>query len=169
LVNDLVTFNTTVTVLNSGVFANGYVSANLGFKEHGRTTPAGEWVNAKASFANTDFTGGGSMTWDVSSTDLVTFKYMLIGTTYFIDVYVDTSTIAGTPATQLFVKIPGGFLPAVKKQSGAAGFDNGVGVVTYTRVDVANNKIEIGKSDLTNWTASSNNTYVRVSMFFEVQ
>lgn len=135
--------------------------------ERGRAVAQGEWV--PVTYANTNFTASGGVAWDVGSADHVTFQYMLIGKTMFVDVYLDSTSVVGPTAVSLFIAIPGGFLPAVKKQQATTAFDNGTGITAYSRVTVANNKIEVGKSDGTTWTGSTNNTFIRVSMFFEIQ
>lgn len=158
--------------INAGLGVNvapgstGTISASAGLFDQSRTTAIGEWTDV--AFASGNFTASGSMTWTVQSADQITFEYMLIGHTMFLNVYLDSTTVGGTASNQLFIKIPGSFTAAKKVQGMSLGFDNGVAVSTFTRVSASGTTIEVGKSDVSNFTLSTNNTFIRVIMAFEV-
>lgn len=146
--------------------ATGTISASAGLFDQSRTTAIGEWTDV--AFASGNFTASGSMTWTVQSADQITFEYMLIGHTMFLSVYLDSTTVGGTASNQLFIKIPGGFSAAKKVQGMSLGFDNGTAVSTFTRVSAGGTTVEVGKSDVSNFALSTNNTFIRVIMAFEV-
>jgi hypothetical protein len=141
--------------------------ADAGLYERSRSTKLGEWQNVAFSAGN--FTANGAMTWTVTSGEQITYSYTLVGNTMFLNVYLDSTTVGGTPNSLLFVAIPGGFIAARKAQAGSIAFDNGTGVTTFTRVQAGGATVEIGKLDGTNWTASTTNTFIRVMITFEVQ
>lgn len=159
--------------INAGLGVNvapgstGTIKASAGLFDQGRSTAAGEWTDV--AFNSGNFTASGSMTWTVQSADQVTYEYMLIGHTMWVSVYLDSTTIGGTVSNQLFVKIPNSATAAKKVQAMALGFDNGVATGTFTRVSAGDTRIEIGTQSAGNWTLSTNNTFVRVSMAFEIQ
>jgi hypothetical protein len=142
------------------------VTASTAYYERLRTAAVGEWTNV--TFAAGNFTGNNAMTWTVASGDQITFHYMAVGKTLFVNVYIDTSTVGGTPDTTLMIAIPGGFTAAKKVQNSCPLFDNGVGATGFARVTASGTVIEIGRMDGANFTASADNTYVRVMMAFEV-
>jgi hypothetical protein len=73
------------------------------FRERGRTTPVGEWINMP--YSATDFGITGTGTWTVAAGDVAVQRYMLIGNTLFYHVYLASTTVTGAPAS-LFVKLP---------------------------------------------------------------
>jgi hypothetical protein len=142
------------------------LTPNAPLFERGRGTPVGQWTKVPFNAAN--FTGGAGMVVTVAAGDQITYQYLLIGKTMILVAYIDTITIAAPLNPSIFIAIPDGYVAAEKIQSISLGFDNGVGVATFNRVVNAGTTIEIGKSDLTNWSASVDNTYIRVSIIFEI-
>jgi hypothetical protein len=135
--------------------------------ERGRTKPMGEWTDVP--YLATNFTGAAAMTFTVQATDQVSYQYMLIGKTMWVNCYIDTASIGGVVAAALFVAIPGGFVAAKSKGTGTYLLDNGTPVPAYCRVTAGARQIEIGRVDAANFTASANLTYIRVSFEFEVR
>lgn len=135
--------------------------------ELGRTTGLGYWI--AVAFAAGNFTANGAMTWTVDAADQVTFKYALIGKTMFVNIYLDTTTVAGVVNTTLSIAIPGGFVSAVKVQNIMPLFDNGTATSAFVRVDAGGTVINVFRFDTANFAASANNTFVRVMMAFEIQ
>lgn len=134
--------------------------------EHGRTKAAGEWTDVVYNAAN--FTGAGAMTWTVQAQDQITYQYMLIGETMFVDAYIDTASIGGTPSAAVFIAIPLGLKAARTKADGTYLLDNGTPAPAYQRVSAGATQIEVGRVDGANFTASANTNYVRVSIYFKV-
>ena len=63
--------------------------------ERGRTTPLGEWIDVPYSAANFYAAAG---TWTVEAADQVTFQYMLVGKTLFLNVWLQTTSVSTAPA-----------------------------------------------------------------------
>jgi hypothetical protein len=89
---------TTGTVLNDALFdaIKAYIDASVG------GAAGGVWVDVPYSAANFGASGG---TWTVTGANAKRYSYMLLGKTAFVQIYVDTSTVGGTP-TSLNVVFP---------------------------------------------------------------
>lgn len=150
------------TQLTTGTVADARLSANVALLS------AFSWIDV--AYSATNFY---NMTVDAG--DQITYAYMLVGKTLFLDVYLDGVSVAAGLA-QLWIKIPGGFRTAKKTQGIALGFDNGVATPIFTRVTPGtsgatppgDNWVEVGRSDVGNWAASTNGTYIRVLMNFPI-
>jgi hypothetical protein len=154
--------------INVAPGATGTVSTSGALFERSRSTAMGEWTSVAYSAGNFT-TPGGVMTWTVDSGDQITYAYALVGKTMFLAVYLDTTSITCTCSPTVSIAIPGGFTAAKKIQSAALMFDNGVARAAYNRVAAAGTTVEVGIDGSTNFTASTNNTYIRVFIMFEVQ
>jgi len=148
---------------DAGLFTNGLPP------ERSRTFKPGEWTTPAYSGAN--FIGGGSMTWTVDSGDVVTYQYTLIGKLITVVFRLLNTTVGGTLANTLSVRVPGGFTAAKTTVSPTLLYnDNGAGAVVGTLLITAtNNAIGLNKLTLANWSASTNNTEVNGVITFEVQ
>jgi hypothetical protein len=135
--------------------------------ERGRAVAMGVWQTQAFDAGN--FTAIATMTWTVVVGNQITFRYMTVGKTLFVNAYIDATTVGGVLNTELRLTIPGGFTAAQKVQTSCPLFDNGVGATGYARVLVGSRTIDIGRMDGANWTASAANTFVRVMMAFEFQ
>lgn len=131
------------------------------------TQNLGTWITP--AFAAGDYTASGSQTWTLQSGDVTTMQYMLCGKTMFVNFFLVTTTVAGTPAPYLFIKIPGGKVSATPtygnlwiNQNGA--FSIGVSIVNNP---VAGANIALSLVDGANWTGTTNTTSVGGSIVFE--
>jgi hypothetical protein len=147
--------------------ATGTISSSGAFFERSRSTAMGEWTSVAYSAGN--FTAPLGMTWTVDSGDQITYAYSIVGKTMFLAVYLDTTSIVCTCAPTVNIAIPGGFIAAKKIQSAALMFDNGVAKAAYNRVAASGTTVEVGIDGTALYTASTNNTYIRVFIMFEVQ
>lgn len=116
-----------------------------------------------------NFTGNGSMTWTVDSADQVVFKYIQRGRWVTVFATLNETTVGGTPSTQLLVTIPGGFtvtstleLPVMRAT------DNGTVLNAFMYLSGGSTQIAARRADTSNWTASTNATYINVWCEFEV-
>lgn len=139
----------------------------LSVSERGRAVPMGEWISVE--YRSTDFTASGAMTWTVQAADVATFKYMLLGKTMFVVGSFTATSVGGVPDVTLRVKIPNGMLPAMMMASGNRCTDNAVGVMVSNTVRVDQDYIEVFRFDAAVWTASVNNSNIRVAVAFEVR
>jgi hypothetical protein len=121
------------------------------------------------SFSAGNFTADASMTWTVASGDVTTYAYQEIGKTMFLSAVVATSTVGGTVSIELRVAVPNGRTIQKTTYGSYAYLDNGtngtgVWVASSGATYVAFRKTLSG----TNWTLSTDNTYILASVFFEI-
>lgn len=128
---------------------------------------AGEWTDVAFSAGN--FTGSGSMTWTVGSIDQVTLAYMIVGHTMTVAFYIDTSTVGGTPSTELRIAVPGGYTIAGRTMR-SAGFasDNGTIGPCMVQAGVGQTFLQIFNSTFTPWAASTDTTMVSGQITFSI-
>lgn len=143
------------------------LSTRGGLYEHSRDTPAGEWKSPV--YASTNFTGNGSMSWDVSQNDISSFSYMAIGKTLFFRFIAIQTTVGGTVSSELRLRVPGGYLPAVGGYGTFGYVDNGgAEAVGIWSIVPKTNYIVFHRAAGAAWTASANNTSILAQGFFEV-
>lgn len=133
----------------------------------GYLSQIGRWKDVEYLASN--FRGKGSMAWTVGRDDHITFQYMVIGKTMWLSLYLDTTTVGGTLNNALNVLIPGGYVPAKKVQTPVTLYDNNTYADAFARVTAGSNLLEIARADVANFTASTDLTYVRCMMAFEIQ
>lgn len=151
----------------NALIANAIVFGST-ITERARSTPIGEWI--AVTYAGGNFTANGGGSWTVDSGDQLTFKYMLVGKTMTISLVLDATSVTGT-VTSLIVAVPGGFAAAVKTGTVAIIYDNSSTVpgTGLFQINAAGTTFIVLKGDGTNFTASTNNTFLRVSITFEIQ
>lgn len=116
-----------------------------------------------------DFTANSSMTWTVDAGDVTNFQYTISGKTMTVNFYLSTTSIGGTPSTNLQIKIPASKVSA-KQSGGPVVIDNGTGVylLGIGLVTASGTNIIIRKADGSNWLTSANTAYVYGQMTFEI-
>lgn len=131
--------------------------------------PAGPAWTA-VSFSAGNFTGNGSMTWTVASGDQAVFSYVEIGKTMVVTVNVVTSTVGGTPASTLQIKVPNSRTIGSAQASGSFHYiDNGAAGTGLWVATAGGTTISLFKTALAPaWTASTDNTYVYGTFVFEI-
>lgn len=127
----------------------------------------GTWITPV--FAAGDFTGNGSMTWTVAAGDVTSYQFCLIGRRMIVNFAIVTSTVGGTPNTELRIKIPLG-LSAVKPAVAVIRIiDNGGAPAGgYVLASGTNLLCYRDLSGTANWTASTDATQVAGQIEFEV-
>lgn len=122
------------------------------------------------TFAAGNFTANGSMTWTVASGDQTTFRYVEVGKVMHMWVYLVTTTVGGTPNTQLRVAIPNSRTSAATVRGVFAGTDNGTDVTGGVWEATSGTAyVTLYKSPSAgNWTASTDNTAIFGYFVFEV-
>jgi hypothetical protein len=129
----------------------------------------GAWITP--AFSAGDFTGSGSMTWTVSSGDVVTMTYRLSGRTLTVVFSLDTTTVGGTASFGLLIGNGqwGGFTTVRKclnMTSFYAGSVDGVGFA-YVH-DASSDHIELLTLDESNWPLETDGNYQYGQVTFEV-
>lgn len=119
------------------------------------------------TFAAGDFTADGAMTWTVASGDAVTNAYQQRGKTVTWWVFVQTTTVGGTPNTALRQAIPGGFLPTLRVLQPARVTDNGAAGQGFWQVRSGQSYIEWSLNTGT-WALATDASAVGGVVVFEV-
>lgn len=127
----------------------------------------GAWTAVAFNAGN--FTANGSMTWTVESGDVENNRYLVIGKTLFWSLGIVTSTIGGTPNTELRATIPGGEVAA------ATGFytrcayavNNG-SVVEARAVVAAATYVALLRNDGANWSTGTNNNVIQFNIVLHI-
>jgi len=146
--------------------ATGTLSLSDGIFERSRTTKLGEWTAVAYSAGNFTVTSGGG-TWTVDSGDQAFYSYTVIGKTMTLDVVLNATSITGS-VSQIGVAIPGGFTCPGQAWGTSFLYDNSSSVFVPAAAFMVSTKVLIQKGDGTNFTASTNNTYIRVLMSFPI-
>lgn len=120
------------------------------------------------TYAGTDFTASGSMTWTVASGDRTTLASVVSGKEMTVAWVLDSTTVAGTPSTQLKILIPQG-KTATKTVVGVHYYsDNGTAGVGKCFVTAGQTSISLQILSGGNWAASTDNTVSQGVLTFEI-
>lgn len=127
------------------------------------------WVANRASvtFAAGNFTANGTMTWTLASADQVNFWYQTHNKLMTVGFKLDTTSVGGTPNTELRITIPNGASCALDTYQKVA-WANDNGTVREAYMVATGTIIAIRRQDAGNWTASTNATYVYGSITFPI-
>lgn len=130
--------------------------------------PASDWVTPTFSAGN--FTASGSMTWTVEAGDVIVYRYKMISAdTMVLQWFINTTTVGGTPSTGLRIAIPNSKVSSDSHSTTCRNFDSGTGVIGFVEVANGESYITIFRdAAVSNWTASTNNTYVRGQLILKV-
>lgn len=143
------------------------LASGHGVTERGRSAAMGEFTAVAHSGGN--FTASGSMTWTVASGDQVTYAWAIVGKMLTVLFDIENSTVGGTPSTTLKIAIPGGFTAAKEVFNPIRVTDNSTSSIGYCKVEASATVIDCFKADTSNWTASTDATFVQGQITFEVQ
>jgi len=118
----------------------------------------GAWT--QVTYAGGNFTGNGSMTWTVDSGDQLRFAYRRFEKTIAVLFALGTTTVGGTPSTDLRITIPLGLTSADRSQGWLYYIDNGTHGAGLATTVASGTQILLAKSGFGNWAASTNLTSV---------
>lgn len=124
---------------------------------------------SSVAFSAGNFTGNVLGTWTVASGDQASFRYVEIGKTMIVSVLINTSTVGGTPDSELRITVPNGRTiagyatgPYVRQQAGTMAMGvwiaNGGDTFIRLRTDLSG----------TVWVASTDATYIVGTFTFEI-
>jgi hypothetical protein len=121
---------------------------------------AGAWVTPAFSAGN--FTANGAMTWTVDAGDVLSYRYVKHGSTVFLNIYLVTTSVGGTPNSELRIALPAGVTPLAPALVPCIIFNNTGSAAEAGQMYVASGGTYIGVSRLAaaNFSASTNLTYV---------
>lgn len=134
--------------------ATGEIKTSAGLYERSRTTAIGGWINAPYAAGN--FTASGSMVWTVGSGDVSVSRYQLTGDGLYWFFIFDTTSVSGTPSTDLIVTIPGGFTAVSSDQVPAILYENAT--FSIGKAFSLGTTVVIRHLDNSNWSAATNAT-----------
>lgn len=158
-----------LTLSSAGVAISSSAETSLttagGIRERGRSVSMG--IRTDVAYAGANFTKDAG-TWTVDSGDQVSFSYIIIGKTMFVTVVVDTSSVGSTASPWLQIKIPGGFTSTARSDGQCYYSDNGTRGVGLMLVLSGTTNILLLKTDLSNWTNSTNLTAVSGTMMIYI-
>jgi len=129
----------------------------------------GAWI--APAWVQAHFTGNGSMTWLVEVGDVGTSRYRLTGRTVTYAFNFLTTTIAGTPNTQLQISNAqwGGYtIAAVIYQQGMAFANDGTVRAAYSQAPASGTAINLITTAATAWAAVVNAGYFAGTITAEV-
>lgn len=126
----------------------------------------GAWV--PIPYAASNYTASGSMTWTVEAGDVLSHKYRIDGLTLWLNFYLATTTIGGTPSTDLNVLLPAGCVMNQYLVTPIWTLNPGARVAVA--VGNPNNTVwKLQNIDGSAWTANTNGTYVAANLPIELQ
>ena len=94
------------------VTATGSITTADRFYEGTRKVGQGYWTNVQTGFLASGYTGSAAMTWTVASTDVIEYRYTVIGKTMILRFHIGTgSTVGGVLSNGLNLPFPAGYAP----------------------------------------------------------
>jgi hypothetical protein len=122
------------------------------------------------AFSAGNFTANGSMTWTVAAGDQAAFSYFQDGNILTINISIATSTVGGTPNTDLIVALPGGFTVATALLGLLRVVDNGTAQLGFWFASAAATSV-LFRATLAsaNWSVSTDATYLSALFTIQVQ
>lgn len=158
---------------NDGHIFSGGNAGDLLTRDPTDASYGAKWVPANqltapwtdVPYAASDYTGSGSMIWTVEAGDVITSAVLPIGRMLLFTLQIDSSSVGGSPATYLRVKVPFGYVPARSMDIVGSANDGDLGTtLTRVRVFQSDPNILILRTDGANWRIFSNATSVRLQM-----
>lgn len=124
------------------------------------------------TFSAGDFTGSGSMTWDVASGDILVDVYEIKGRMLFLQFGYNTTTVGGTASSELRKTFPNGYTCAARgvctirqSQDGNLTFTQSFGLTQTSANTYVGFFVSVAQP---NWTLTTNQTLVEGSAFFAI-
>jgi hypothetical protein len=142
-------------------------AAAAGYKERSRSDALGEWISAYTADGN--FTSDvGSWTVAAAGGDVTTYVYTLIGKTMILAFWIQTSTVAGTPA-QLRIAVPGGHTIFRNWTAVAWGQDGATEMVVQVNAEHGLTYLKLFPTPgQATWSNATNTTAVQGQIAFEI-
>lgn len=128
------------------------------YTERGRTTMIGEW--ADVPFSSSNYGASGSMTWSVTSGDVLTNRKMRAGNTLWWTFALASTTVGGVVSTELQIALPDSLRSRKFTVTTIAVDDNGTTGVGRAAISEGASVLRLSKADGSNWTLSTNATEI---------
>lgn len=157
--NQLVNFVTSgVTPLAAGLGTATYVYDGVSSRWRLVSHEQGGWI--AIPYNASDFTALSPMTWTVAAGDVITEAYYLKGRTLTVALELNTTTVGGTPATQLRFILPNGWKGAKKVSSSVYVIDNGVRGTGVGSGFIGVGHVAFYTPSAGNWSLATDTTFV---------
>jgi hypothetical protein len=150
----------------SGISGKSGYSAWSGVSGYSGPTLPTTWT--APAFNAGDFTASGSMTITVESGDVLNYAYIIFGNTMTVSFSLNNFTIAGTPDTIVYIKIPASKTATKRVDTVCRGKDNGTASFMWAGAAAGATNIGVGFISGANWTASTNNSSILGEIIFEI-
>lgn len=137
-----------------------------GLYERERNVALGEPIDI--AYLSTDYTGSGSLVWDVRPGQVQTAAYSLSGMQMTLALYLVAFSVSGT-GNNLRFKIPGGYKAARNMGMEAFVNDNGTRTTGLAGVVADSEFLSISRTDAANYAASTANSTVIATLTFWVK
>ena len=152
--------------------ANGIPRTLGGYREFGRTTPLGVFVNFPYNAVNFNGLGGQTWTLPLGGTNQPTYRYTIIGKMMTVLFYIQNSTVGGVANSTLTLSLPTGFI-VNSAVGGSYDLSNNGGTPVKSSWNVVAGGTVINLlrdvTDTTTWTGSASNNTMEGQASFEVQ
>lgn len=117
------------------------------------------------TFDAANFDGNALMTWVLTAPDQLTFAYTQNGTAVLVALTVDSTTVGGTPDTELRVTLPNGWTLAKTVWGSGWASDNGGALESVIVQGISGDAfLRVTLVGGGNWSASTNATAVAFTM-----
>ncbi len=122
------------------------------------------------TFSAGNFTANNAMTWTVASGDQTAFNYVEHGKTMHVSAYLVTTSVGGTPSSQLRITLPNGRTADKTTTGSFAGTNNGTAFSGVWESVAGTTYIALFlDANSATWAASTNNTAVRLLATVSIQ
>lgn len=125
----------------------------------------GDWIDV--AFNAADYVGNGSQTWTVAAGDAQIRKYYLRGRILHYHVLINTSTVGGTPNTDLRVQNVGYTFPTTQRTPCSIA-DNGTQNIGLCDALGTSSLFRVQRIAAANWSAATDTTFVWFNVAVEV-
>lgn len=120
--------------------------------ERARTTAMGDWTDVP--FSATNFGGSGSMTWTVTQAQQLVYAYLQIGTTLYLNYWIEQTTIGGTASSSLRLTLPASLVVA-QYATAPIHYLNSTANVGFVAATPGDRFVSFQKSDASNWNTAA--------------
>lgn len=132
-------------------------------------TNSGSVVSAtNVSFSAGNFTGSASMTWTVQSGDVDAFRYSIVNKVMRVSLVLETTTVGGTADRYLQVAIPAGKTALGITRATYSYNEGSAWKVGQVSVVDGGSVIRLEREDGSNWSLTTNTTYVSLTFDFDI-
>lgn len=136
--------------VGSAIYQYDEVTARWRLVNHNQ----GDWINVP--FNATNFSGSGSMTWTVTSGEVLTNKFILTNRSLVWSLQVSLTSVGGTLSNVLILAIPNSYQSNDSNVSMMFAVDNSTRVVAFgVNSFSVNTQVGVVKLDGSNWNAST--------------